>query len=247
MASFNDNKNLLYFNNSFKGESGALLIIGGSDLYTGAPYFVSEAGFKMGIDLVYILTFSKKAEISLKMLSPSTITTTNVTLIIKLLKRIKICVIGPGLGDISQNLNEIIMIIKKIEEKIVILDGDILRFMDYVLNILKNNNNYLIATPNIHEQSHLKKSSNKSLDIVVKKSIVDKISEFKEGNLIKMTQIRKPINLKRCCGQGDILCGIIAGLMRYENIEKHQIVKISCKILRKAGKRCFNKYGYGYL
>ena len=54
---------------SHKGSSGRIAIIGGSALYTGAPYYAASAALKTGADLVTIFT-AQEAAIPLKSYSP---------------------------------------------------------------------------------------------------------------------------------------------------------------------------------
>ena len=42
-----------------KGDFGRLLVIGGSDVYSGAPTLVSLAAMRTGVDLVYLATPAK--------------------------------------------------------------------------------------------------------------------------------------------------------------------------------------------
>ena len=54
---------------SYKGSSGRIVIIGGSDLYTGAPYYAATAALQTGADLVTIFT-AAEAAVPLKCYSP---------------------------------------------------------------------------------------------------------------------------------------------------------------------------------
>ena len=53
----------------FKGDNGRIAVIGGSDLYTGAPYFSAISALKSGADLAFILC-SKSSAIPIKCYSP---------------------------------------------------------------------------------------------------------------------------------------------------------------------------------
>ena len=54
---------------SYKGSSGRIAVIGGSALYTGAPYYASTAALQTGADLVTVFT-AQEAAIPLKCYSP---------------------------------------------------------------------------------------------------------------------------------------------------------------------------------
>ncbi|KAG0439611.1 ATP-dependent (S)-NAD(P)H-hydrate dehydratase [Dictyocoela muelleri] len=55
-----------------KGDNGVVLIIGGSKIYTGAPYFASITAYRSGCDLVYIFTTNP----DLKILCPESVVCT---------------------------------------------------------------------------------------------------------------------------------------------------------------------------
>lgn len=58
-----------------KGVNSTCLVIGGSPFYTGAPYFSALTAFKMGFDLVYIMTTSNCDNTPLKTLLPEAVVT----------------------------------------------------------------------------------------------------------------------------------------------------------------------------
>ena len=55
--------------NAHKGSSGRVAVLGGSALYTGAPYYAAMASLKAGADLAYVLT-APEAALPIKCYSP---------------------------------------------------------------------------------------------------------------------------------------------------------------------------------
>jgi len=110
---------------SYKGSSGRVGVLGGSERYTGAPYYAAMSSLTVGADLAYVFC-AKEAAIPIKCYSPelmvspvysaeefdkaanensgSTITPNHplvrsmVTQVTSMLHRLHVLIIGPGLG-----------------------------------------------------------------------------------------------------------------------------------------------------
>jgi len=91
---------------SRKGENGVVLVVGGSWLYHGAPFLVSMAALRTGVDLVYTAVPEKIAT-AVRALSPSLIvlplpdfklTSKSVDRLNKVLDDVTAAAIGPGLA-----------------------------------------------------------------------------------------------------------------------------------------------------
>lgn len=90
---------------SRKGENGAVLVVGGSWLYHGAPFLVAMAAYRSGVDLVYVavpeplVTPLRSLEPSLIVipLPDSKLTVGSVNKLLKVLPSIDASAIGPGL------------------------------------------------------------------------------------------------------------------------------------------------------
>ena len=85
---------------SHKGQNGKVGIVGGSQEYTGAPYYAAITSLRSGADLSHIFTPDKDALIPIKCYSPEIIVhpATHSSDLIKWLPSIHSMVIGPGLG-----------------------------------------------------------------------------------------------------------------------------------------------------
>ncbi|CRH00310.1 carbohydrate kinase, putative [Plasmodium relictum] len=174
------NKNLYYLKdyiipelseNDYKGCNGKICVIGGNEIYCGAPFLSAMTSLKLGADLCFVIT-SKENSIPLKTYSSELIVypylynkKSEITKIEEsdlekcveyLLNRIDSCVIGPGLGFLDETTKMcLIYIIKKFIEKniFLILDADIIEFIitnNNLLELIKNYEN-CIFTPNKNE------------------------------------------------------------------------------------------------
>ncbi|SOS79476.1 carbohydrate kinase, putative [Plasmodium sp. gorilla clade G1] len=155
----------------YKGCSGKICVIGGSEVYSGAVYLSSISTLKIGGDLCFVITtdenkyplksyscelivypylYTKKSDIKEIENSPLD------KCIKYLLERIDACVVGPGLGEIDEFTEEcLIYILEKFLEKniFLILDADIIQAIMTnmkIFNLIKNYKNCLL-TPNINE------------------------------------------------------------------------------------------------
>lgn len=228
------------FENNQKGINGSVLVIGGSSLYTGAPYATALSSFLTGADLVYIYT-KDEAILSLKVLLPEAIVS-GFEYQTWILNRIDICVFGPGLDYIEDKTErQLKNIIRHLIDRnvYIIVDGDGIKYAE-MFDIL--NYQHAIFTPNINESKIIRRFT--KLRYVINKDVQDKIVL---KNKIQET-ITCPGCSKRCGGQGDILCGILASLIikvfnRYKPESVVGCMSLACKILRKAGNKAYIKKG----
>lgn len=155
--------------NGYKGYFGKICIIGGNEIYSGAPFLSAMTTLRLGADLCFVLS-SKECSIHLKNYSPELIVypylytnkfpkENNKDLekcIEYLSNRIDSCVIGPGLGTIDKETENCLKYIIDIFIKsniFLILDADIIQFIITnidIFNLIKNYKN-CIFTPNKNE------------------------------------------------------------------------------------------------
>lgn len=117
-----------------KGDFGRLLIVGGSEVFSGAPAFVAMAALRSGVDLAYVAAPEKTAY-AISTMSPNLITIKlegnnlnprNVPLIKRYLVVATAVVLGPGLGMQMETVDAIKEIVALVEEagKPLLLDAD---------------------------------------------------------------------------------------------------------------------------
>jgi len=123
--------------NSHKGDHGILLVIGGSETYSGAPSLAAMAAYATGVDIVYIAAPESVASV-IAGFSPSLITvklkgsrlnSRNAEKIGALYTKINAAIIGPGLGLHTETKEAVMEIVTELErEKIpVLIDADALK------------------------------------------------------------------------------------------------------------------------
>lgn len=127
---------------SHKGDSGRVLAIGGSELFSGAPTLVSLAALRTGVDIVY-LAAPAKTGIAISSMSPDLITVKlhgehlnpgNVEDLRPYIESVDSVVLGPGLGMHPDTKEFVTRCIIAVEEagKPLLLDADGLKvFADF--------------------------------------------------------------------------------------------------------------------
>jgi len=119
---------------SHKGDFGRLLVIGGSETFSGAPTLVALSALRAGVDLAYIAAPQKTAH-DISCIAPDLITVKlegehlnlgNIATIGKLLEKSDAVVMGPGLGlheETAEGVREVMNLIE--EAKVpLLLDAD---------------------------------------------------------------------------------------------------------------------------
>ena len=117
-----------------KGDFGRLLIVGGSETYSGAPALAALAALRAGVDLVYIAA-PKETAYAISSMSPDIITLKleddhlsmgNLPVVKRFLEKATAIVIGPGLGLHKETKEAVKNLISEVESlKIpMLLDAD---------------------------------------------------------------------------------------------------------------------------
>lgn len=254
-----------------KGQAGRVLVIGGSQQYTGAPFFAGMSAFRAGADLVTIACHPGAAP-ALKSYSPD--------LIVDGVDDIKsysspaldhahAVIVGPGLGRDPSTLHAIQKALSK-DDVVVVMDADSLWHVandtdcrNLVRDVCRNRALPVILTPNVMELSRLRKGCDLEESagasevasffggraVVVVKGPEDVISSCDHSMTVSC-----PGSLKRVGGQGDILAGIIA-ISAFWCIQAHKdtskrspmdvvpTVAAACAITREAARRTFDTLG----
>lgn len=155
----------------YKGCYGKICVIGGSALYSGAPYFAAMTTLKIGAELCFVLT-TKECAKCLKCYSPDLIVypflysdKTKETekemnefekSVAYLSKKVDAAIIGPGLGSVDQTTTKCLhLVIKEFIKNNVslVFDADAIQFViknNELFNLIQNYPNS-IFTPNKNE------------------------------------------------------------------------------------------------
>lgn len=241
---------------SHKGQNGRVLIIGGSVDYIGAPTFVgmtAMAVIRSGADLVTVAAPSKvawainciAADLMTKKIQCENFSLKNVNETVKLAKDADVIVIGNGIAFTPGAKQFMRQAIKKLKGKPMVIDAAALRVVKIqeVRNavMLPHGGEYqtLLRNSGLTEKSVQK---NLNSNVLVKKG-------HPRTEIISKT--KRAINATGNAGMthggtGDVLAGIIAGLMAQGN-DAFTSAKIGTYVNGKAADYLCKKMGYGYI
>ncbi|UCE28715.1 MAG: NAD(P)H-hydrate dehydratase [Candidatus Bathyarchaeota archaeon] len=214
-----------------KGDFGKLLVIGGSEVFSGAPALVALAALRTGVDLTYILTPQKTAH-AISSMSPNLITVklegghlspSNITTIKRYVEMSTAVVMGPGLGLHNHTKEAVVKILEMIDEykTPLLLDADGLkafaeskREMGLPLVLTPHGGEYQSLTGR-HPSKDLKKrveevrkTAQKLGAVILLKGPVDVISD---GKRVKLNFSGNPG--MTVGGTGDVLSGITGAFL----------------------------------
>ena len=215
--------------NSNKGSCGRVLIIGGSTCMAGAPYFSAKAAYRTGCGLVEIFTHEDNRVILQTLIPEAVLSVWNDKIDLEKLeasiKKADVIAIGMGLST-SDDALEILKFTFQKRDCPIVIDADALNLLAKSKELFKQINQNAIITPHPLEMSRIS-----GADV---KEITSNIPEFaqnfaNENGLICVlkdhnTAVSKPnsdsiyINQSgnsgmSTGGSGDVLDGIIAGLL----------------------------------
>jgi len=214
-----------------KGDFGRLLVIGGSETYSGAPALTGMAAYASGVDLVYVAAPEAAASI-IAGFSPSLITVKlkgnklakrNLDVVAPFLEKVDAVAIGPGLGAHSETFEAVNIILRQVEDigLPVLVDADALKAFAGEKRKMKTDS---VFTPHQGEFKILtggkpkgdiydvgekvrKEASNIGATILLKGN-TDVVSD---GLYVRYNRTGNPG--MTVGGTGDVLSGIVAGLM----------------------------------
>ena len=214
-----------------KGNCGKVVIIGGSNEYTGAPYFAGISALRSGADLAWVIC-APAAGIPIKSLAPDLIviptlaslsgaqlvhpsntTSGEISAASSAIARATSFVVGPGLGRSQQSWNDARAVIDeaRVSGRPVVVDGDALWWCANDLSAIRGHPT-AVLTPNAGELLRLCEktgvSSSSDLAAVLGVAVLAKgaTDQFTWGSREPMfcTKVGAP---RRCGGQGDVLAG----------------------------------------
>jgi hydroxyethylthiazole kinase-like uncharacterized protein yjeF len=214
-----------------KGDFGRLLVIGGSEVFSGAPALVSLAALRSGVDLVYLAAPSKTAY-AVSSMSPDLITLKlkgyhlnagNVAALQPYLETVDAVAMGPGLGLHAETQEFVKACVAAVESagKPLLLDADGLKAFAKFKRALKVP---LVLTPHAGEYAVLAgRKLSESLEerfaevqrtaaelkaVILLKGQVDVVCDAKR---VKLNFTGNPG--MTVGGTGDVLSGIVGALL----------------------------------
>ena len=216
---------------SHKGDFGKLLVVGGSETYSGAPALVALAALRTGVDLTYVAAPEKTAHaissttpdlITVK-LEGSNLNPDNIPQIEQYLRSVTAVVVGPGLGTREETKRAVGKIVAAAEEvgKPLLVDADGLKAFAEFQRPLRVP---LVLTPHVGEFSILtgkelsstleervekvKKTAAKLNGVILLKSSADIVSD---GERVKLNFTGNPG--MTVGGTGDVLSGVVGAFL----------------------------------
>jgi hydroxyethylthiazole kinase-like uncharacterized protein yjeF len=244
-----------------KGEFGRLLVIGGSETFSGAPTLVAMAAYRTGTDLVFIAAPEKTA-IAISSISPNLITlklpgenlsSSHIGLLREHLERASALAIGPGLGMNRQTVLAVrrIVALGIQRRKPMLLDADGLKALGVIRKRMFDGST--VVTPHAGEfeaisgkapskdskmrSEEVREFASRSGTIVVLKGHTDVISD---GVRLKLNNTGNPG--MTVGGTGDVLSGLVAGLMA-QGVDSYRAAVAGAFINGAAGDFAEEEYG----
>jgi hydroxyethylthiazole kinase-like uncharacterized protein yjeF len=214
-----------------KGDFGRLLVIGGSEVYSGAPTLVSLAALRTGVDIVHLAAPAKTAY-AISSMSPDLITIkldgdnlnpSNMEILKPYLGMADAVAMGPGLGLKAETIDFVKICVEEVEKagKPLLLDADGLkafarfkRPLQVPLVLTPHAGEYAILTgetlPENQEERVLavQKTAKKLDATVLVKGKVDIICDAERAKLNFTGNPGMTVG-----GTGDVLSGVVGGLM----------------------------------
>lgn len=212
---------------SHKSSNGIVVTVAGSSTYFGAPYFSSKTALLAGSGYSILITSEKIAAVC-AVLAPEVIYISGKELE-KTINKSICTVFGPGIG-ISDKSFELLKKIINLSPKNLIIDADGLTLLSQDMSLLTKLEKTFIITPHPGEMARLLKRN--IVDIEENRIKYANELSVKIGAIVvlkgQFTVIASPdgeiyINntssvTLATAGSGDILCGIISGLIGFNDL-----------------------------
>ncbi|MEM3404074.1 MAG: NAD(P)H-hydrate dehydratase [Nitrososphaeria archaeon] len=247
---------------SHKGDNGYILVIGGSEVFSGAPALAALSALRTGAGLVHILAPASVSG-SIRQMSPDLIVhhfqsnnldSSALDLVEELTQKADTLVVGPGLGLDESTVNTVHKIIGKVNGRIpVVLDADGFKAAKSNLKILENT----VATPHAGEFKYVFETPMEEewwnrLDKAVEVAKEHRFTLILKGHDTIITDGKKAkVNRWNTPGlavggTGDVLSGILATLLAWKQ-DRFVSAVASTYIHGDAGKKAVAKKGFHIL
>jgi len=244
---------------SHKGQNGTVLVVGGNELYHGAPILAGLGAEKSGVDLVYLMVPANQQNLA-RQFSVNLIVDTfkgkflragDVGKVVDWSQKVNVMVIGNGLGEKPQTLRAIRKILEEAKCKLVV-DAAALQAFVQVKNVKSPE---VVLTPHRGEFGKmLKKNLEGASEKELEQLATEKAKEWKVTLVLKTPQTLicspdgdvhwnttgHPIMTKG--GTGDVLAGLIAGMMA-QGMPGFEAAKKACDEWGRVGEAVFEKKG----
>lgn len=248
--------------NTHKGQNGRVLVLGGSENFSGAPSLAAMSALRSGVDIAVVACpetvsgpiRSYSPDLIVKSLSKDYVCFEDSSNILEMSDDADSIVIGCGIGTKDETglvLNEMV---EKIQKPLV-LDADALKIVDK--NVLSVSDKQIVITPHKAEfRAFFNVDVPENLDdkiqtvkdvasefgcVVLLKGSVDIISD---GSRIKLNTTGNPG--MSVGGTGDVLAGLVGGLIS-KGHDVFEAAFLGSYINGAAGDLSMESYGYNFL
>mmetsp|Transcript_756 Transcript_756/g.901 ORF Transcript_756/g.901 Transcript_756/m.901 type:complete len:381 (-) Transcript_756:30-1172(-) len=233
-----------------KGSSGRIGILGGSEQYTGAPFYAGMSALQCGADLSYIFC-AEEAALAIKSYSPELMVTPVYTAsrmaksydatkeqqkllvsemvekVTQMMDRMHVLVMGPGLGRCPLVLDATAQIMKEAIKRnlplVVDADALFLLTLDEYKDILSNYEK-VVLTPNVVEYKRLLQTHDGDISKATQRGII--VQKGMEDIIFQDSKsvfvCTEPGGLKRSGGLGDVLAGALSTLIAWHEISNQR-------------------------
>ena len=246
---------------SHKGDFGRLLVIGGSETFSGAPAFVALAALRTGVDLAYVAT-PKETAYAVSSMSPDLITikldgthlnSANIPTLKTYVETVNAVALGPGLGLHVETREAVRTIIEVVENsgKPLLLDADGLKAFAEFKRRLKVP---LVLTPHAGEYavltgkrlpedlkervSEVRKTAAELGAVVLLKGAVDIVADERKYKLNFTGNPGMTVG-----GTGDVLSGIVGALLA-QHVDPFEAAVAGAFVNGAAGDFVYEEKGY---
>ena len=228
---------------SHKGENGKVLVVGGSEKYTGAPALAAQSALRAGADLVKVLT-AEKARTIVQGFSENLIVESygemfdqsSLEKAFELEKWADTTVVGPGLTRFDE---EVLKDFAEKAEDLVIDAGAI----EYLLETSGN-----IFTPHSGEAKTMREKygSEKAFAQETENTVLLKGKTDRIYSKDKVFENETGCAGMTVGGTGDVLAGIVTSF-KSQGLDNEKATKLGAYVNGLAGEKAFEKYGNGLL
>jgi len=246
---------------SHKGDFGRLLIVGGSETFSGAPTLVAFGAMRTGADLAYVAAPAKTAH-AISSMSPDLITiklegehlnAKNLPELKRHFRKVDAVVIGPGLGLHAETGRAVKALVDAVEEsgKPLLLDADGLkafvgfkRKLRIPLVLTPHAGEYAMLTgkklpKNLKERiDHVRKTAAELGAVILLKGATDVVSDEKRFKLNFTGNPGMTVG-----GTGDVLSGVVGAFLA-QRIDKFEAAVAGAFVNGAAGDFVFAEKGY---
>lgn len=212
-----------------KGSYGKVLVIAGSVNMAGAALFSARSAYRMGCGLVRVLTPEENRVIIQTALPEAVLTTYSSKKfdkeqVLSAINWADVIVCGPGIGT-DDNMSTLVKFVLKNTSVPLILDADALNLIAKDTELLRNPHTELILTPHLGEMARLANTTIPFLQDSLLEAAESFAREYQVICILKdartvtavpyqMTYVNLSGNNGMATGgSGDVLTGVIAGLI----------------------------------